>query len=117
MPNPWPDEVKDRAVQLYLDGKTYRQITSITAAESPNGRGVPQATVIYWLHDRGIKRRRKPVTLDANVDVDQLLQRLAAAERENGRLEAEISFLRRDNDRLRNATRVGPRGNGGKHDS
>lgn len=81
----WPEETKDKAVALYLSGKKYADITAEL--------GVPMATIISWLDERGHVRSRlkRP---DGQVTVDQLLTRLAASERENGELKAEVRRLK-----------------------
>lgn len=87
MPRRWPQEKKDEAIALYKQGMKYETITAKT--------GVPMATIVYWLHERGIKpNRRNPVNANGDVTVDALLTRLADTERRNGELEAENRILR-----------------------
>lgn len=87
MANRWPVEKQDEAIALYRQGVKYAKISEIT--------GVPMATLVSWLHKRGVKpNRRSIVNEEGNVSVDALLTRLADAERQLGEALAENRILR-----------------------
>jgi orotate phosphoribosyltransferase-like protein len=71
------DAIKDQVVDLYKQGTKTDEITAQT--------GVPRPTIYWILEQRGVKpsRTRKAAP---EINVDQVLERLAASEREVGRL-------------------------------
>lgn len=71
------DDLKDKVVDLYKSGTKTAEITEQT--------GVPRPTIYWILNERGIRPSRTK-RAPQGVDQDQLLERLAAAEREVGRL-------------------------------
>lgn len=71
------DELKDQVVELYKAGTKTADITEQT--------GVPRPTIYWILNERGVRPSRTKRAPEG-VNVDQVLQRLAAAEREVGRL-------------------------------
>lgn len=76
-----PDAVLDDAVARYQAGERIADIIEAT--------GVSRSHLYWVLRRRGIKAgRRAP---QGEVDVASLLERLAAAEREVGRLQAELA--------------------------
>jgi len=92
------DATKDQVVDLYKAGTKTEEITHIT--------GVPRPTIYWILEQRGIKpsrtRRAAP-----EINVDQVLERLAAAEREVGRLTEALEREKALNEAL--LDRVAPR--------
>lgn len=85
----WPLDIKDKVVEMYVQGTPWNTITAET--------GVPMATALWWLHERGIKvQRRGKRRAPEGVTVDQVLAQLAASERERGRLEARVEALERE---------------------
>lgn len=96
----WPIEVKDLAVRLYEDGEKYSDIETKTRQFMEENfpdrtpKGVPMGTVIGWCKERGIKRDRMQRSNNTGqITVDMALERALAAEREVGRLQAEVDRL------------------------
>lgn len=82
-----PDEqVRDRVVELYLEGKRVVDITQATGYSRPQ---------VYWiLRQRGVvPNRQKGGAAREPASTMELIEALAAAERENGRLQAEVERL------------------------
>lgn len=73
------DATRDKVVEMYQAGAKTEEITAET--------GVIRPTQYFILQQRGIMPRRTRRT-PPGVTVDQLLERLSAAEREIGRLRA-----------------------------
>jgi orotate phosphoribosyltransferase-like protein len=71
------DALKDRVVELYKAGAKTADITEET--------GVPRPTIYWILNERGVRPSRTKRQAEG-VDVAQVLEQLAAAEREIGRL-------------------------------
>lgn len=86
------DEVYDRVVAMYLQGARLKDITAET--------GVPRPTIYWALQKRGLKPSREKRNVE-EVNTSQVLEQLAAANREIGRLttlleqrEAELARLK-----------------------
>ena len=76
------DQIKDKVVELYKQGVKTQEITNQTGVERPT---------IYWiLNERGVRPSRTRRQAEG-LDVNQVLEQLAAAERENGRLTEALS--------------------------
>lgn len=73
-------ETKDRVVALYNEGIKIDDITAET--------GVRRPTIYFILKQRGLRPTR--TARDTEVSVSTLLQELAAAERQIGRLQSAI---------------------------
>ena len=85
------DTTKDEVVALYRQGVKTSDITDQT--------GVPRPTIYWILEQRGVRpsrTKRQP----QEINVDQVLERLEAAERENGRLTALLERERMLNEAL-----------------
>jgi orotate phosphoribosyltransferase-like protein len=76
------DTTKDEVVRLYKAGVKTHEITDQT--------GVPRPTIYWILNERGVRPSRTKAKAAEGIDVAQVLAQLAAAEREVGRLEAEL---------------------------
>jgi transposase-like protein len=90
-----PDEVRQQVIDLYLAGKKLSDIIMET--------GVSRPTVYWMLHQAGINPNRRGSSTAAAQAVRQevgaeppgeLLDRLMAAERTIGQLQAENAMLR-----------------------
>lgn len=93
---PISDEMKDKVVALYKQGAKTQEITDQT--------GVPRPTIYWVLEQRGVKpSRNRPAAPEVNVD--QVLERLSAAEREIGRLQEMLARAEALNEAL--MTRLG----------
>lgn len=73
-----PTEVKDRVIELYLEGAKLDDIVTDT--------GVSRATVYYLLQSRGIKPSRRTRTTDPSVKLQDVIDQLVAAEKRNAQL-------------------------------
>lgn len=85
------DSTKDEVVRLYQAGVKTQDITDQT--------GVPRPTIYWILNERGVRPSRTKRAPDG-IDTAQVLERLAAAEREIGRLTAELARERSLNEAL-----------------
>lgn len=85
------DQIKDRVVELYRAGTKTADITEQT--------GVPRPTIYWILNERGVRPSRTKRHSD-EVNVDQVLERLASAEREVGRLNEALERERALNQAL-----------------
>lgn len=86
------DTTKDEVVRLYKAGTKTQEITDQT--------GVPRPTIYWILNERGVRPSRTKAKAAEGIDVGQVLAQLAAAEREIGRLQAELDGEKRLNERL-----------------
>jgi hypothetical protein len=71
------DEVYDKVVEMYQAGARLKDITAVT--------GVPRPTIYWALQKRGLKPSRERRSVE-EVNTSQVLEQLAAANREIGRL-------------------------------
>lgn len=85
------DQTKDQVVAMYLAGTKTADITKQT--------GVPRPTIYWILNERGVRPSRTKRHSE-EVNVDQVLERLAATEREVGRLNEALERERALNQAL-----------------
>jgi AcrR family transcriptional regulator len=78
------EDTYDRVVELYMSGARLKDITAET--------GVPRPTIYYALRKRGLTPTRTKAS-DETITVSDVLQQLAAANREIGRLQARLEQL------------------------
>lgn len=98
---------QEQIINLYLDGMKIRAIAEAV--------GVGSASVFNVLDKRGIKPNRQPRADSVEyVRVDQVIERMVAAERERVRVEAENRRLRAEVTRLKNADRHRRANDGGQ---
>ena len=76
------DSTKDQVVDLYKQGVKTQQITEQT--------GVARPTIYWILNERGVRPSRTRRAADG-IDTAQVVQQLAAAEREIGRLTESLA--------------------------
>lgn len=76
------DATKDEVINLYKAGVKTQEITDKT--------GVPRPTIYWILNERGVRPSRTKRVAEG-VDVGQVLEQLAAAEREIGRLTEQVA--------------------------
>lgn len=86
------DKTKDEVVRLYRAGTKTAEITEAT--------GVPRPTIYWILNERGVRPSRTKAKAAQGVDIGQVLEQLAASEREVGRLEEELRTERALNQAL-----------------
>lgn len=72
------DEVYDRVIEMYQSGARLKDITEAT--------GVPRPTIYWALQKRGLRPTRTK-TQTEDISAAQVLEQLAAANREIGRLQ------------------------------
>lgn len=84
--NKYTDQQKDDAIRLYRAGVKGEDIAEQT--------GVPRPVVYAILKDMGLRPSRQKQAAARRVTVEQLLEQLAAANRENGRLATELDQCR-----------------------
>jgi hypothetical protein len=84
--DPNTEKIHDQVVKMYKAGERLSDITDKT--------GVPRPTVYWILQKRGIRpSRTKP--MGEEITTSEVLEQLAAANREIGKLQAEIERLKR----------------------
>jgi transposase-like protein len=96
----WPDETRQKVVEMYLDGKKLSVICGET--------GVPRPSVYWILHQAGVQPNRQSRTRELAERVaapaTELLDRLMEAQIQVGQLQAENKQLQDELRRLKRAS-------------
>lgn len=77
-----PEDVYDKVVEMYLAGARLKDITAET--------GVPRPTIYWALQKRGLRPSRSQPN-PQEITTSQVLEQLAAANREIGKLQAQLA--------------------------